>query len=233
MDDAPVTEPEADADLDALVIETGDIEIARLKPHPRNYNHHPPDQIEHLAASIRQFGFFRNIVIARDDTILAGHGAIEAARTIGRTRAPFKRLDLDPYDALALKAVAIDNELQRFAAPDDRALSELLRDIREQAIDGLVGTGYTDQILANLLMVTRPAHEIASMDEAGQWLGMPEFTTDNDPGIKVVVHCESEAARDEFIEKSGLIVVKKVGQSWAAPYPPRGRDDSKSVFFDG
>ena len=46
----------------------------QLKPHPRNYRDHPQDQIDHLIQSIRENGFYRNVVVANDNTILAGHG---------------------------------------------------------------------------------------------------------------------------------------------------------------
>ena len=55
------------------------IELALLKPHPDNYHAHPDDQVEELAASLRQHGFYRTVVVARDLTILAGHGIVEAA----------------------------------------------------------------------------------------------------------------------------------------------------------
>lgn len=52
------------------------IEIQTLKPHPRNYRTHPEDQIAHLIESISKHGFYRNVVIAKEGTILAGHGVV-------------------------------------------------------------------------------------------------------------------------------------------------------------
>ncbi len=54
------------------------VPIAELKPHPRNYKKHPADQLAHLEASLKQYGQFRNVVVARDSTILAGHGVVAA-----------------------------------------------------------------------------------------------------------------------------------------------------------
>jgi hypothetical protein len=52
------------------------IAIKELKPHPRNYRSHPEDQLVHLVNSIKQHGFYRNVVVAKDNTILAGHGVV-------------------------------------------------------------------------------------------------------------------------------------------------------------
>ena len=53
--------------------------LAELRPHPRNDGTHPPDELAHLKASITTHGVYRNVVIAQDGTILAGHGVIQAA----------------------------------------------------------------------------------------------------------------------------------------------------------
>ena len=59
--------------------------VSDLKPHPRNYKDHPDDQLEHIIESIKSTGFYRNIVIAQDGTILAGHGVVAAAKKMGLT----------------------------------------------------------------------------------------------------------------------------------------------------
>lgn len=180
-----------------------DVLLAELRPHPRNYQEHPDDQIEHLMASIRQFGFFRNVVVTREGTILAGHGAIEAASRLGMESVPAVRLELDPDSPDALKVLALDNEVPRFAERDDRGLSEILREIAAGASDGLAGTGYDEMILADLVMVTRPASEIQDFNEAAEWVGMPEYTPE-DHTWKLVVQFTSEEDRAAFIKQFGI-----------------------------
>ena len=58
------------------------IDIETLIPHPRNYKKHPDDQIKHLCESINENGIFRPIVIAEDNTILAGHGVVLACKKL-------------------------------------------------------------------------------------------------------------------------------------------------------
>ena len=146
-----------------------------LLEHPKNYRVHPDDQLEHLMKSIEQNGFYRNVVIAKDNTILAGHGVVKASRKLGLTSVPVIRLDIDSNSSKALKVLAGDNELGKLAEVNDRALSEVLKEIMSKDIEGLLGTGYDEMMLANLAMVTRPAKEIANINEAAEWLGMPDY----------------------------------------------------------
>ena len=50
-----------------------------LKPYSRNARTHSPKQIAQIAASIRTFGFNNPVLIDRAETIIAGHGRVEAA----------------------------------------------------------------------------------------------------------------------------------------------------------
>lgn len=166
---------------DLVVVPVEQVPLADLKPHPRNYREHPDDQIEHLAQSIRQNGFYRNIVVARDNTILAGHGVALAAGRLGMLEVPVVRLPIDPDCPAALKVLTGDNEIEHLAEQDDRLLSELLKEIKEVDLDGLLGTGYDEAMLANLVFVTRPAGEIEDFDEAAHWVGMPEYHDGEEP----------------------------------------------------
>jgi ParB-like chromosome segregation protein Spo0J len=68
------------------------VPIDELRPHPRNYRVHPEDQLAHVEHSMRTNGVYRNVVAARDGTILAGHGVVLAARKIGLAEVPVDRL---------------------------------------------------------------------------------------------------------------------------------------------
>jgi hypothetical protein len=228
-----VTRPEHRTINDLVPAEV--VPIESLTPHPRNYREHPEDQIEHLIASLQQYGQFRNVVVARDGTILAGHGVVEAAWRADWTTIEVRRLDLDAGSPEALKILTLDNELGRFAQDDDRALSELLKQIHDDAVGGLVGTGYDEMMLANLVMVTRAANEIGDFNEAAEWVGMPEFEPKfREPGV--TIYCDDEAAREELVAKFDLHIGKRFQSSrmWVTFWPPReeNREDVKSVIFD-
>jgi hypothetical protein len=208
------------------------VDIGSLRPHPRNYRRHPKEQLEHIAESLRRHGFYRNVVIAEDGTILAGHGVVEAAKSIGLERVPVIRMPLKFDDPSALKVLAGDNELTRFADNDDRALSMLLADILKNDVGGLLGTGYDEQALSALLMVTRPASEIQDFDAANEWIGMPEF----DPvGLQCILTLQfkDDAAREEVVAKLGIGVMQKMkqGKVWSGWYPPRPEEDLSSLVW--
>ena len=48
----------------------------------------PKRQVEQIAASIREFGFANPILIDAEDTIIAGHGRLLAAKALGMTEVP-------------------------------------------------------------------------------------------------------------------------------------------------
>ena len=91
------------------------VEINNLKKHPRNYKEHPEQQLEHIIKSIEEHGFYRNIVIAKDNTILAGHGVVQASKLMGKQKVPVIRLDIDSDSTQALKVLTSDNEIGNLA----------------------------------------------------------------------------------------------------------------------
>src|SRR5262245_52884934 len=207
------------------------VSLARLKPHPRNYQQHPEEQLLHLEESLREHGWYRNVVVAKDKTILAGHGIVEAARRLGMTEAPVVVLPLKPTEPRALKVLAADNELSHLAEVDDRALSELLKEVSQFDLAGLLGTGYDEQMLANLVMVTRPKSEIEDIDEAAEWAGMPDYEAAETP-YKLWVNFRTTDDRDEFCRLLGLPrfpVDRHKGSIW---FPPRKDEDPMSLRFD-
>lgn len=114
---------------EALQLEV--VALADLKPHPQNYRGHPQDQIEHLKRSIEDFGVYRNVVCAKDGTLLAGHGVVEAARQLGLEAVPVHRQDVDPDDPKAIRLLLADNLLALLAEDDDAAISGLLESIAD------------------------------------------------------------------------------------------------------
>jgi ParB-like chromosome segregation protein Spo0J len=200
--------------------------VTELRPHPKNYRGHPDDQIEHLIKSIKAHGFTRNIIVAKDNTILAGHGVVQAATKMGMRHVPVVRLDLDSENPEALKILVGDNEMEHLGEVDDRVLSEVLKLINDSV--GLDGTGYDERMLANLVFVSRSQAEIGSMDEAAAWVGMPAFEL-NPAASKIVVSFENEKDRLDFAKRLKLTLTEKVKEIW---WPPKDRQDVVSVRYE-
>lgn len=203
--------------------------VADLRKHPRNYKSHPPDQLSHIADSLKANGFYKNVVISKDGTILAGHGVVEAAQTIGLKKIPVRRMPYGPEDPRAIKIVIGDNELGLLAERDDRMLTELLKDIKDKDVS-LLGTGFDEKMFAALVMVSRPASEIRDMNEAAEWVGMPDYK-DGETQIKLVITFKSEEDRKAYCKKTGAKIDKIAGLTWSTRWPWTDREDASSVRF--
>lgn len=209
------------------------ISIEEIFPHPQNYRKHPEDQLQHLVESIKEHGIYRNIIIAKDNIILAGHGVVEACKKMELKAVPVIQLDIESQSPQALKILTGDNEISHLGEIDDRMLSEILRDIKVKDINGLLGTGYDEKMLANLVMVTRPASEIANINEAKEWVGMPDYEEEN-KCWKAVINFDTIEERHEFIKQLDFKNVNgresDVCSLW---WPDREREDPSSVIVEG
>jgi DNA modification methylase len=67
--------------------------ISDLKPDRRNARRHSPKQLHQIAASIQEFGFNVPVLTDISNVIIAGHGRVEAARTLGMERVPVLRIE--------------------------------------------------------------------------------------------------------------------------------------------
>lgn len=63
-------------------------DVSELIPYVRNARTHSEAQVSQIAASIREFGFLSPILVAEDNTILAGHGRLAAALKLGLKKVP-------------------------------------------------------------------------------------------------------------------------------------------------
>lgn len=70
-----------------------ELPVASLVPYERNAKLHPQDQVEKIAASIREFGFLSPCLVDRAGNIIAGHGRVEAAKSLGMETVPCVYVD--------------------------------------------------------------------------------------------------------------------------------------------
>jgi len=228
----PQVESEAPGRQSAIPLET--VALSRLREHPRNYRQHPEDQLAHIIRSIEEHGVYRNIVVAEDYTILAGHGVCKALGRMQRDQVTVFRLMVPADSPQALKLLAGDNEIGHLAEVDDRLFTELLKEVKDLDPTGLLGTGYDEMMLTNLVFVTRTEQEIADQNAAAAWAdaGMPDYANGFIPW-KIVVSFRSEEDRQKFAEQAGLIYFsQKEARMWACWWPAREREDLSSLRFE-
>jgi ParB-like chromosome segregation protein Spo0J len=109
-----------------LSIET--LSLSSLKPWPRNARTHSKRQLKQIADSITQFGFTNPVLVDRDNTILAGHGRVAAAKLLELTEVPCVRLE-HMTEAQKRAYVLADNKLALNAGWDEEFLAEELEAI--------------------------------------------------------------------------------------------------------
>lgn len=115
--------------------------IDALVPYARNSRTHSSEQVGQLAASIREFGFTNPVLIDERGGIIAGHGRVMAAQSIGLERVPCLRLT-HLTDAQRRAYVIADNKLALNAEWDQALLAAELRALQEDDFDlGLTGFG--------------------------------------------------------------------------------------------
>jgi len=114
------------------------ISLGLLKPHPKNARTHSRKQVRQIADSIRTFGFTNPILIDGSDTILAGHGRVEAAKLLGLVEVPCVRLEhMSPQQKRAY--VLADNKLALNAGWDEDVLAEELKGLLAVELDFDIG----------------------------------------------------------------------------------------------
>ena len=120
-----------------------------LIPYARNSRTHSPEQIAQVAASIREFGFTNPVLIDGQGGIIAGHGRVMAARTLGLVEVPCIRMG-HLTDAQKRAYVIADNKLALNAGWDDALLALELRELGAEGFD-LHLTGFNDDEISKLL----------------------------------------------------------------------------------
>lgn len=63
-------------------------QVDELIPYINNAKLHPDEQILKIAASIQEFGFINPVIIDKENSIIAGHGCLMAAKKIGMAEVP-------------------------------------------------------------------------------------------------------------------------------------------------
>jgi DNA modification methylase len=120
-----------------------DLPIGSLTPYRKNARIHSKKQIGQVAASIRSFGFNVPVLVDEDNTVLAGHARLAAAKSLGLEHVPCVRLS--HMTAVQKKAfILADNKLTMNAGWDEEMLSLELKDLIALDKDFEVGiTGFS------------------------------------------------------------------------------------------
>ena len=123
--------------------------VEKLIPYAKNARTHSDEQVAQIAGSIKEFGFNNPVLVDKDNSIIAGHGRVMAARKLGMDKVPV--VILDHLTESQRKAyILADNRIALNASWDSKMLSSELEELEELGID-LSLLGFDDKEISKLL----------------------------------------------------------------------------------
>src|SRR5215211_6829699 len=120
--------------------------IERLIPYAKNARTHSPAQVDQIAASIKEWGWTNPVLVAQDNTLIAGHGRVLAARKLRITDVPV--MVAIGWSEAQKKAYAIaDNKLTLNGGWDDELLGLELGELELLGFDlDLIGFSEAERL---------------------------------------------------------------------------------------
>jgi DNA modification methylase len=122
--------------LGATKIEWRSVET--LIPYAKNARTHSDEQVAQIAGSIKEFGFNNPVLVDKENSVIAGHGRIMAARKLGMDKVPV--VELEHLTESQRKAyVLADNRIALNSGWDTSMLSLELQDLKDDIDLSLLG----------------------------------------------------------------------------------------------
>lgn len=158
--------------------------LDRLVPYARNARTHSEEQVAQIAAAIREWGWTNPILVDEAGGIIAGHGRVLAARTLGIDRVPVM-VAAGWSEAQKRAYILADNKLAENAGWDRELLRLEVADLDAMGFD-LALTGFSE---ADLRTISAPPNE---PDTSSRMAGLE---------YRIIVDCEDEAEQTELLDR--------------------------------
>lgn len=124
------------------------VKISSLKPHKKNPNSHPQEQINELQESLEQYDQVKNIVVWQGK-VIAGNGLLMAAKKQKMKEIEIKDVSDWPEEK-AVKFMISDNRLAELAIMDDDLLADLLKGFDEPLDIPGIDESFLDELSPDL-----------------------------------------------------------------------------------
>ena len=118
----------------ASITEIKRVKLSDIRPYERNAKIHGPEQIEKLKKSITEFGFVNPCLIDRDYNLIAGHGRVMAAESLGMEDVPCVFVE-GLTDAQRRAYILADNKLAELAEWNNATLAEELAELTSEGFN--------------------------------------------------------------------------------------------------
>ena len=146
------------------------VKTVDLIPYARNSRTHSDEQINQIAASIKEFGFLNPIIIDGDNGIIAGHGRVMAANKLNIKELPC--VDASHLSETQRRAYVIaDNKLALNSDWDIEMLRVEFDELQEAGFD-LELTGFSMDEIADL-QIEELAEGLTDEDETPEYPDVP------------------------------------------------------------
>ena len=123
--------------------------VSELIPYINNSRTHSEEQITQISSSIKEFGFTNPILIDKENSIIAGHGRLQAVKRLGHEEVPC--IIISGLTKTQIKALIIaDNQLALNAGWDLEKLSVEIEGLEDDKFDISI-LGFDDKFLNDLL----------------------------------------------------------------------------------
>lgn len=157
-----------------------------LVPYARNARQHSAAHVAQIAGSIREFGFNAPVLIDADNGIIAGHGRVQAALSLGLDGVPCVRL-AHLTDSQRRAYILADNKIALNSTWDDAMLALEAADLKALDVDlGLVG--FSEEEIDALTN----AEQVESAEDKSDLVITDRFD--------ILIQCGSEERQVELIE---------------------------------
>jgi hypothetical protein len=114
------------------------LSVETLIPYAKNARTHSDEQVAQIAGSIKEFGFNNPVLVDKDNSIIAGHGRLMAARKLGMDKVPVVQLG-HMTEAQRKAYVLADNRIALNSGWDTGMLSLELQDLKDNIDLSLLG----------------------------------------------------------------------------------------------
>ena len=191
------------------------VKTTALLGFEKNARRHSEEQLEQIAASIREFGFTNPILIDSRNGIVAGHGRVAAAQKLGLEEVPCIRLgELSERQKRAY--ILADNKIALNSDWNETLLAMELQKLRDEEFD-IALTGFSDAELDALLSDLAPQAE--DDDEEGE---VPQAIQLEPPREYAVVMCDNLEEWEALKVALNLVPVRRGGYKKGSPFESVG-----------
>lgn len=169
-----------------------------LLPYARNSRTHSTEQIAQIAASIQEFGFTNPVLVDENNGIVAGHGRVLAAQSLGMEEVPTINIGW-MSEAQRRAYVIADNQLALNAGWDESILAEEVAWLNEQNFSTDL-LGFDPEFLEDLLADDEPVSVGLTDDDAAPTVRAEAVSVPGDVWIlgKHRVMCGDSTSIDAF-----------------------------------